>query len=156
MKEKILAHKVLSDSTLKGWTKAELIEQIRILEYNWKNAEQTLDTQAQNCEKLLKEEQKKSRYKIKQDYFGLFDEVNILCTTDSLFHAVMLCEMLEKAVEDRPYSHDFVKVAKDVDDVLDYYPGDTFADAGHVYDVKNWEEFKRLKEEYDKQKLKKH
>lgn len=97
----------------------------------------------------------KSRYKIKQDYFGLFDETTVLCYTDSLFHAVYLCELLEKAQEDRAcFMYDFEKVAKDVDEALDYYPDESFSDAGYVYDVKNLEEFKTMKAKNEKNKKK--
>ena len=39
-RKKILANRVYSDSTLKKWSKEDLIEQIRILEHNWASAEQ--------------------------------------------------------------------------------------------------------------------
>ena len=88
----------------------------------------------------------KARYQIIQSYFGLFDEDTVLCVTDSLFHAVFLCECLEKAFDDRPYSCDFKKLAKDVDEALDFYPGESLLDVGAVYDSKNLEEFKAQKE----------
>ena len=86
----------------------------------------------------------KERYKIIQDYFGLFDQKTTLCVTDSLFDVVQLCEQLNESTKDRPYDYDFEKVVDDVDDALDFYPGESFADAGYVYDVKNLEDFIKL------------
>ena len=46
--------KVLSDTTLQGYTKKELINLIRTLEYNWNCAEQTINQQVKNFEQMLK------------------------------------------------------------------------------------------------------
>ena len=54
--KKILANRVYSDATLKGWKKEDLIEQIRILEHNWAAAEETLNNSSKNAEKLLAEQ----------------------------------------------------------------------------------------------------
>ena len=51
----IQANKVYSDTTLKSWKKEELIEHIRILEHNWASAENQIDNQVKNFEKLLKQ-----------------------------------------------------------------------------------------------------
>ena len=51
--EKILAYKVLSDSTLKSETKADLIERIRILEHNWLCAEESLANSVKNSDKIF-------------------------------------------------------------------------------------------------------
>jgi DNA repair exonuclease SbcCD ATPase subunit len=55
-RKKILANRVYSDATLKGWKKEDLIEQIRILEHNWAAAEEALNNSAKNSEKLLAEQ----------------------------------------------------------------------------------------------------
>ena len=55
-RKKILANRVYSDSTLKGWKKEDLIEQIRILEHNWAAAEEALNNSSKNAEKLLAEQ----------------------------------------------------------------------------------------------------
>ena len=47
--------KILSDVTLLGYTKKELVEIIRTLEYNWNCAEQTINQQAKNFEQMWKE-----------------------------------------------------------------------------------------------------
>lgn len=52
--------KTYSDSTLKSMTKDELIDIIRCLESNLKNAHETNDIQYENCKKLLKEEKNKT------------------------------------------------------------------------------------------------
>ena len=54
--KKILANTVYSDTTLKSWTKEQLIEQIRILENNWSSAEEKLNNSAKNSEKLFAEQ----------------------------------------------------------------------------------------------------
>lgn len=54
--KKILANRVYSDATLKGWKKEDLIEQIRILEHNWAAAEEALNNSSKNAEKLLAEQ----------------------------------------------------------------------------------------------------
>ena len=54
--KKILANRVYSDATLKGWKKEDLIEQIRILEHNWAAAEETLNNSSKNAKKLLAEQ----------------------------------------------------------------------------------------------------
>ena len=45
--------KTYSDSTLKSMTKDELIDIIRCLESNLKNAHETNDIQYENCKRLL-------------------------------------------------------------------------------------------------------
>lgn len=52
--------KTYSDSTLKSMTKDELINIIRCLESNLRNAHETNDIQYENCKRLLNEEKKKS------------------------------------------------------------------------------------------------
>lgn len=47
--------KTYSDSTLKSMTKDELIEVIRCLESNLRNAHETNDIQYENCKRLLAE-----------------------------------------------------------------------------------------------------
>ena len=51
--KKILAYKVLSDSTLISETKADLIERIRILEHNWSCAEESLANSVKNSDKIF-------------------------------------------------------------------------------------------------------
>lgn len=53
--KKILANTVYSDSTLNSWSKKDLIEHIRILEHNWESAEESLNIQAKNYDRLLKQ-----------------------------------------------------------------------------------------------------
>jgi len=61
--------KTYSDSTLKSMTKDELIDIIRCLESNIRNAHETNDIQYENCKRLLNEN------KIIQDeYKKKFDE----------------------------------------------------------------------------------
>ena len=55
-RKKILANKVYSDSTLKKWTKEQLIEQIRILEHNWACAEETFNNSVKNSDKIFSEQ----------------------------------------------------------------------------------------------------
>lgn len=45
-----------SDSTFKRMNKSELIEYIRMIETNWRYAEESLEIQYNNCKKLLVEE----------------------------------------------------------------------------------------------------
>ena len=51
--------KTYSDSTLKSMTKDGLIEVIRCLESNLRNAHETNDIQYENCKRLLSEEKTK-------------------------------------------------------------------------------------------------
>lgn len=51
-------YKPLTDSTLMGMTKKEIIEQLRIAEHNFKAMEETVNQQAENFKKLLAEERK--------------------------------------------------------------------------------------------------
>ena len=53
--------KILSDTTLLGYTKKELVEIIRTLEYNWNCAEQTIGQQAKNFEQVWKERKQESK-----------------------------------------------------------------------------------------------
>ena len=50
--------KTYSYSTLKSMTKDELIDIIRCLESNLRNAHETNDIQYENCKRLLSEEKK--------------------------------------------------------------------------------------------------
>lgn len=52
--------KTYSDSTLKTMTKDELIDIIRCLESNLRNAYETNDIQYENCKRLLSEERNKT------------------------------------------------------------------------------------------------
>ena len=49
-----------SDSTLKSMTKDELIDIIRCLESNLRNAHETNNIQYENCKRLLSEEKNKT------------------------------------------------------------------------------------------------
>lgn len=49
----ILANKVYTDATLKRWKKENLIEQIRILEHNWRCAEESLNNSVKNSDKIF-------------------------------------------------------------------------------------------------------
>ena len=62
--KRILANKVYSFNTLMGWKKEDLIDHIRILEYNWSAAEKTLDNQAKNYKMLLDQARKETAEKI--------------------------------------------------------------------------------------------
>lgn len=55
-RKKILANRVYSDSTLKKWSKEDLIEQIRILEHNWACAEESLANSVKNSDKIFYEQ----------------------------------------------------------------------------------------------------
>ena len=50
----------LADSTLKSMTKDELIDIIRCLESNLRNAHETNDIEYENCKRLLSEERNKT------------------------------------------------------------------------------------------------
>lgn len=50
----------LADSSLKHMTKDELIDVIRCLESNLRNAHETNDIQYENCKRLLSEEKNKT------------------------------------------------------------------------------------------------
>ena len=52
--------KTYSDSTLKSMTKDELIDIIRCLESNLRNAHETNNIQYENCKRLLNEEKNKT------------------------------------------------------------------------------------------------
>ena len=52
--------KTYSDSTLKSMTKVELINIIRCLESNLRNAHETNDVQYENCKRLLLEERNRT------------------------------------------------------------------------------------------------
>lgn len=51
--------KIFSDNTLKHMSKDELIDIIRCLENNLRNAHETNDIQYENCKRLLSEERNK-------------------------------------------------------------------------------------------------
>lgn len=51
-------YKPLSDNTLMGMTKKEIIEQLRIAEHNYQAMKETVNQQAENFIKLLAEERK--------------------------------------------------------------------------------------------------
>ena len=93
------------------------------------------------------------RYRIYETYNGLFDSKILLCSTDSLFNAVHVVEILKKFENENPcYSYDFQKVVCFIDDLLDYFPGDSFSEKGHVYTAVNYNEFIRQKEMFRKNK----
>lgn len=63
--------KTYSDSTLKSMTKDELIDIIRCLEDNLRNAHETNDIQYENCRRLLSEDRNRT-----------FDEVLKKCDVE--------------------------------------------------------------------------
>ena len=84
----------------------------------------------------------RERYRIYLSYNGLLDTKNLLCITDSLFHAVYIVEQLNKATEDNPcYDYDFLKIAQDVDEGLDFYPGTSLFDEGFIINCKNYQDY---------------
>ena len=87
----------------------------------------------------------KGRYVIVRKYFGTFDGFDCFCATDDLFNAVELCERLAKAYDDCLYSFDFRKTVSDVDEGLDFYPGESLLDMGFVYDCKTLKDFQEQK-----------
>ena len=60
-------YKPLSDSTLMGMTKREIIELLRIAERNAEAMRETLNQQAKNCQKLLAEARKHGHWS-EEDY----------------------------------------------------------------------------------------
>ncbi|MBQ9782719.1 MAG: hypothetical protein IJW26_06050 [Clostridia bacterium] len=91
------------------------------------------------------------RYRIYETYHGRFDSQNFLCSTDTLFNAVHVVELLKKTEEEYPcYSYDFQKVVSFVDSFLDYYPGGSLSDIGHVYTAVNYAEFLKQRENFNK------
>lgn len=95
----------------------------------------------------------KGRYKIICDYFGLFDDSRTICVTDNLSEAVFIVEAMNKAYEDRPFDFDFKKVARNVDEALDFVGGESFLDMGFVCDCKNLEEYRAKYAENQKNKI---
>ena len=77
-RKRILANKVYSDTTLNGWKKKDLIEQIRILEHNWAGAEESLNIQAKNCEMLLKQKEKDTAKEILDMLYTAMPKTNIV------------------------------------------------------------------------------
>lgn len=62
-------YKPLSDSTLMGMTKKEIIELLRIAERNAEAMRETLIQQAENCQKLLAEACKHGHW-VRADHFS--------------------------------------------------------------------------------------
>lgn len=90
------------------------------------------------------------RYRIYETYNGLFDSKHHICSADTLFNAVHVVELLKKFEKENPcYSYDFQKVVSFVDSFLDYYPGESLSDVGHVYTAVNYEEFLEQKANYE-------
>lgn len=68
--------KTYSDNTLKSMTKDELIDIIRCLESNLRNAHETNDIQYENCKRLLSEEKNK-----------ILDDVLKACDIECVFYS---------------------------------------------------------------------
>ena len=93
------------------------------------------------------------RYRIYETYNGLFDDKNLICSTDCLFNAVHVVEILKEFENKNPcYSYDFQKVVFSVDELLDYYPGDSLFGKGNVYTAVNYGEFLKQREIFKKKK----
>ena len=97
-RKKILAYKVLSEETLKGETKADLIERIRILEHNWACAEENFNNSVKNSEKIFAE-QKAEIERLKENLFS----ANFCATvfSDKLKGKTKIIEELQKQVDER-------------------------------------------------------
>lgn len=76
VKGKILANKVYSDKTLKTWTKEQLIEHIRVLEYNWKSALDTIDNQVDSFGNLIVGHGKKVAEEILKEVYAFLNDKN--------------------------------------------------------------------------------
>lgn len=81
-RKKILANRVYSDATLKGWKKEDLIEQIRILEHNWAAAEGALNNSAKNSDKIFAEQkaeiERLKRYEMTESEFQKYCAYKII------------------------------------------------------------------------------
>ena len=72
--KKILANRVYADSTLKKWSKEDLIELIRILEHNWASAEEKFNNSVKNSDKIFAEQKAEierltnKNYELKGDF----------------------------------------------------------------------------------------
>lgn len=100
------------------------------------------------CEVLDEEEPKREmrqRYLIHREYFGKFDDDVVIAVAESLTEAAFICESLNKAFEDRPYNFDFRKVAEDIDEALDYVPGESLFEPGRVLDCFCYAEYEAKK-----------
>ena len=62
-------YKPLADSTLMGMTKKEIIELLRIAERNAEAMRETLNQQAENCQKLLAEARKHGHWIETNEYY---------------------------------------------------------------------------------------
>ena len=65
----MVMYKPLSGSTLMGMTKKEIIELLRIAERNAEAMRETLNQQAENCQKLLAEARKHGHWKRTDRYW---------------------------------------------------------------------------------------
>lgn len=67
--------RTLANSTLMGMTKKELIEYVRICEFNVENAYAQIDQQAKNIGKLLKEQppREKGQWELVEDDWNVYN-----------------------------------------------------------------------------------
>lgn len=116
-RKKILANRVYSDSTLKGWKKEDLIEQIRILEHNWAAAEEALNNSSKTPRNYLPSKRLKTEFKTdyrnswRNKFFRLMEEnaklqkyVELLKdrlakTTEAIDTALYVTDTCQKKVE---------------------------------------------------------
>ena len=93
------------------------------------------------------EKEMRQRYLIHRDYFGKFDDDVVIAVTESLTEAAFIVESLNKAFKDRPYNFDFRKVAEDIDEALDYVPGESLFESGKVLNCFSYAEYEAKKGE---------
>lgn len=95
MEKCIQANKVYSNATLKSWRKEDLIEHIRILEYNWASAEKCIDNQVKNFETLLKQARKETAEKIFSELYK--KKIVSMDMRDNVEYLVFMKDILQLA-----------------------------------------------------------
>ena len=99
-----------------------------------------VDKLEKECEKEMRQ-----RYLIHREYFGKFDDDVVIAVAESLTGAAFIVESLNQAFEDRPYNFDFRKVAEDIDEALDFVPGESLFEPGRVLDCFSYAEYQMKK-----------
>ena len=88
----------------------------------------------------------KGRYDLIEIYNGLFDEKRVIAVTDDLMQAVNFIEKMQYFVNENPcYSYDFEKKEDKIDEIADFFPGESFLDIGKIIECKNYKEFLQKK-----------
>lgn len=91
-----------------------------------------------------------ARWKVEEEYFGLFDDTQIICFTQSIDNAVAVIEAFRKAKSGRPFRYKATKIAEDYNEIYDLMDTWTENEVTGEFEESSWFEYTEGVYTYDR------